>query len=555
MKKLTLVFCLIFLQLANSQDRYSSASGSGSHSGLDQSNEWSYTEMDGNATAGMTVHMKAGQISSSLAFNNNGTVSNPIKIIGYLNSPNDIVSTDSPTMSHTSTFSSANMPLLRGSSRASGTAININGDYVHLENIQVDTYRSGIVAQGDNVTLKNVFVGELGDLGPNTPTVISDDLYSGFAITPHGDNFLLENSVMRNAGAELLVTKGGIDGVIKNCYGYGNEAQNPTDYYVNISNGSTGWLVEGTTMHRTASLVHGGHGFMVKSDGQYNTFRDCVAIGTQLEANFGGVTNNTWENITMTGYGTDGGNWHTRIFCTNGASDNTFKNITMTDINIAIVFGDYDDGYTPNPDTDELAGGYDNHFENIVVNNVDQFISGTYAPSVTGSDTHPSSGNSFKNITIDEARIFCTIITDWSDFTFENIGIKELTTNLLFNLGPNGTKTNFTSTDSKYYLRNGSGTDTGWSQTGDPLLASNTPVISDDYILQSGSPWIGSGANGKDVGYQFIVGAPTCSDGIQNGTETGIDCGGSCAPCVDLNSILILKQKARRRANNIITTF
>ncbi len=24
---------------------------------------------------------------------------------------------------------------------------------------------------------------------------------------------------------------------------------------------------------------------------------------------------------------------------------------------------------------------------------------------------------------------------------------------------------------------------------------------------------------------------PTCSDGIQNGTETGIDCGGSCAPC------------------------
>jgi hypothetical protein len=25
--------------------------------------------------------------------------------------------------------------------------------------------------------------------------------------------------------------------------------------------------------------------------------------------------------------------------------------------------------------------------------------------------------------------------------------------------------------------------------------------------------------------------APTCSDGIQNGTETGIDCGGSCTPC------------------------
>lgn len=26
--------------------------------------------------------------------------------------------------------------------------------------------------------------------------------------------------------------------------------------------------------------------------------------------------------------------------------------------------------------------------------------------------------------------------------------------------------------------------------------------------------------------------APTCSDGIQNGTETGVDCGGSCGACV-----------------------
>lgn len=27
-------------------------------------------------------------------------------------------------------------------------------------------------------------------------------------------------------------------------------------------------------------------------------------------------------------------------------------------------------------------------------------------------------------------------------------------------------------------------------------------------------------------------GGATCSDGIQNGNETGVDCGGSCAPCV-----------------------
>ncbi|EZH74258.1 hypothetical protein ATO12_15440 [Aquimarina atlantica] len=43
------------------------------------------------------------------------------------------------------------------------------------------------------------------------------------------------------------------------------------------------------------------------------------------------------------------------------------------------------------------------------------------------------------------------------------------------------------------------------------------------------------------------VSTPTCNDGIQNGNETGIDCGGSCAPCntdtgvvyVDINDITV----------------
>lgn len=38
------------------------------------------------------------------------------------------------------------------------------------------------------------------------------------------------------------------------------------------------------------------------------------------------------------------------------------------------------------------------------------------------------------------------------------------------------------------------------------------------------------GSGGTDCA---IVGLPSCTDGIQNGTETGVDCGGgSCPPCV-----------------------
>jgi hypothetical protein len=34
-------------------------------------------------------------------------------------------------------------------------------------------------------------------------------------------------------------------------------------------------------------------------------------------------------------------------------------------------------------------------------------------------------------------------------------------------------------------------------------------------------------------GGSLVCVAPSCSDGVQNGSETGQDCGGSCAPCVD----------------------
>jgi hypothetical protein len=33
--------------------------------------------------------------------------------------------------------------------------------------------------------------------------------------------------------------------------------------------------------------------------------------------------------------------------------------------------------------------------------------------------------------------------------------------------------------------------------------------------------------------------APSCTDGIRNGTETDVDCGGSCPPCLDGRSCLV----------------
>lgn len=55
--------------------------------------------------------------------------------------------------------------------------------------------------------------------------------------------------------------------------------------------------------------------------------------------------------------------------------------------------------------------------------------------------------------------------------------------------------------------------------------------VTDSGTLASGGSFTSSETT------NFCVGGstPTCSDGIQNGDETGVDCGGSCSPCASCN--------------------
>ncbi|OSY89080.1 hypothetical protein WH52_05165 [Tenacibaculum holothuriorum] len=58
---------------------------------------------------------------------------------------------------------------------------------------------------------------------------------------------------------------------------------------------------------------------------------------------------------------------------------------------------------------------------------------------------------------------------------------------------------------------------------------------SGSYSITGSSGSLASGGSfGSSETKEFCLGStpePTCSDGIQNGDETGVDCGGSCAPC------------------------
>ena len=48
---------------------------------------------------------------------------------------------------------------------------------------------------------------------------------------------------------------------------------------------------------------------------------------------------------------------------------------------------------------------------------------------------------------------------------------------------------------------------------------------------------------------------PTCTDGIQNGTETGVDCGGSCSPCSNPEPVVAAPTPPARVATDVVSIF
>jgi hypothetical protein len=134
--------------------------------------------------------------------------------------------------------------------------------------------------------------------------------------------------------------------------------------------------------------------------------------------------------------------------------------------------------------------------------------------------------------------------TNW---IIENVGV---------NSGNMGTITDFTGATWRNNAHNGgSGYPSGWSNLGNADFVNPSGNTAQDFELQDVSPWIDAGTNlgtatdyngsaivngTRDIGaFEFggtAAPSPTCSDGIQNGDETGIDCGGSCTACPVGNS-------------------
>lgn len=390
---------------------YVATNGNTSNNGTSPSSPWSLEYAFSNARPGDVVYVKAGNYGNKqLLSRTKGTSSNPVKFIGYRNSPGDIVSNQGSTFNYGESVSSSKMPLLT-SSNGVGVAMTFYEGYVEIENFQITGYEIGVqtISAATNLKFKNIIVTKVGNQNSN--------VYKGFGFDIKGNSTVIENCFVHNAGAEAFKLSGASNSRISYSKAYGDNYSNPTDYYFLVTGGTNNAIIENSHAERAQEISHPGHGIALKDLAQNNVIRNCTVKYTKLELNFSGVKNNIIDNCKVIGRGTSSGDWEAAIVIKNGANNNLIKNSQVSNANWAINLADDDDGYVgPGGDRDEVSLGYNNTFDNLTVNNVYQML------KIGGGNefSAKASNYTFKNCKLQNFEVVAVTYYRTENFKFQN---------------------------------------------------------------------------------------------------------------------------------------
>ncbi|TDT44757.1 parallel beta helix pectate lyase-like protein [Maribacter spongiicola] len=403
---------------------YVTTSGNGGNNGKSVSASWSLAHAFGSAKAGDIIYIKAGNYGSSkMTINKSGASGNTIKFIGYTNEPGDIIANQGSTFNYGDNADATKMPLL--DSNNTGEGIIIAGAHVELHNFQVKDFSIGIKASGQNVTLNNVVVLDMGNQ--------STSGYDGFGIHfMNTSNSIIQNSYIENSTAESFKVYGGGNNRISYLEVRADNPINPTDYYLLLSNTSNN-IVEDSRVERAPGLSHPGHGLICKWNSKNNTFRRCETKYTGVEMAFSDVTGNLFEDIRMIGQGRD--HYQTNIDFRNGANNNTVRNIHITDVSYAFAFVDDNDGFTPSPDTDVPHAGYNNKIENVVVENASMLLRALPGTLIGGDINAFVRNNIFDNCTFTNYGVLANFYMRNEGNEFKNSSFKNGSVGIKINNG------------------------------------------------------------------------------------------------------------------------
>lgn len=525
MKLFFVMFFSAFCLFSQGTTYYVTTTGNASNSGLSEGNAWSLSKAFSSAQAGDIVNIKKGIYSNfKITQNTNGTALNPITFRGYNNSPGDITTTTTSTYVWNTAINGNVMPLIR-EARASngvgnGTALTINGNYVHIQNIAIQYYSVGIRINGNFGKYTNVSAHEPGNFDPSLTSPPNPNQflnYAGRCFRIAGDFNDFKNIYAEDAGAENIALSGD-NNSFSGVQVHAKNTVNPTDYYFLFQGGSNNTLTN-LLIHRHGNLRHYGHGLVFKSANTTtnNLVEDFLVRNTSIELQYPGVFNNVIRNgevikepASISGSSENIGG----INLANGSRDNFFEDIIVS--NASIRFSDWNDGLAGDPPG---KSSDDNIFNRVTINSNWAAVHFFYFGNNNYSST--ATGNKFYNCTFHRM----------SDSNFSNRWLFERSransgtvfTNCIFSGftsygSPRSSSPGFNvvATWTKNNLFNSSvgsiqGTQTG-TTTANPLFT-NAGAL--DFSLQAGSPLRGQGvatpfmAAGNDIGaWQSTGGAP-----------------------------------------------
>jgi hypothetical protein len=490
---------------------YVAADGSASNTGLTTASPWTIQKAAQEVVAGDIVHVRKGIYTNpQITITQSGTASQPIRFIGYNNTPNDIVSTDGPTYEWNTPVDGNTMPLFRGSRSGlvatSNTAIRVEGSFVQIENIKTQYYNTPVVVVGNFNTLRNVHSHQAGDLsGETVSTTFNGIAYIGKAINILGNNNNIISCYAEDADAEAIIIRGNFNYLNKNEV-HARQTLNTLDYYLLIQGGSNN-LIQNTLIYRHGNVTHYGHGICFKSPNPTinNIIEDFEIINTNLELQFQGVNNNTVRRGTIIKL-SDGGPSDAigGITMANASHSNHLEDIYIDNANIR--FAAWLDGL---PGLQTGISSYNNTFNRITVNF--QFAAIMFSYFGNNQYNSAANDNKFYNCTFNSGYSRAWMFErsrPASGLIFRNCIFNDITS-----MGfPRATSPgfNYTATwdnnafwGSTTVFNNLLGTKTNNTTNVNPLF---TNVNAKDFSLQAGSPLRGQGvatpfmSAGNDIG-------------------------------------------------------
>ncbi len=439
------------LPLSGENVFYVTVDGTNNNDGKTESTSWSLTHALKTAKAGDILHVKAGNYGNlQLSTSNGGTSQSPITLVGYKNTPGDIVANAGPSFTYNDYKANSDLlnanefPIIQGA-RTNNTAvfqssgIDINHSYWTVRNIGVMYMDYGVRVRGDNVIVDNLICAWMGDFNPansynpSSPSANNDfvpalpsggtrslhDNLKGQALAGYGDNTTITNSICINGGARGFILVRGVNHVLDYVEAYSDQNINPTDYYI-LLYGTSNSTLTNLTVKRIGNLTHFGHGISLKCNSNNNNYDNVEIFNTNLELNIN-CTNNNFNNFEIIGgdYGGKTGG----IKLSSGADSNSFRNINVRGTE-GIAFYDAAENDCSGLTVGKAAS--DNTFTNVTVSNseFDNLAPIAFHWIKQGTETSKVENNRFFNCTFENSQYLFRVDRVSSNNQFENCTFK-----------------------------------------------------------------------------------------------------------------------------------